>query len=149
MSLDDWARNGWLRRHRTTAKELEGLLSIVARELRDSGVKGLSADGRFTHAYRAPLTLGTVLLYASGYAPARGQSHHYRTIEALTQVLGKSASDDTAYLQSCRAKRNAAEYDGANEATDTEAAELAEFARVLERRVRHWLVERPTSGQID
>ena len=149
MSLDDWARNGWLRRHRTTAKELEGLLSIVARELRDSGVKGLSADGRFTHAYRAALTLGTVLLYASGYAPARGQSHHYRTIEALTQVLGKSASDDTAYLQSCRAKRNAAEYDGANEATDTEAGELAEFARALERRVLQWLTERPTSGQID
>ena len=67
----------------------------------------------------------------------------------MTQVLGKSASDDTAYLQSCRAKRNAAEYDGANEATDTEARELTEFARALERRVLQWLRGRPTSPWIE
>src|SRR5262252_693507 len=109
MSLEDWKRNDWLRTHETSERELAGLLSIVDRELHDSAVEALSADGRFNHAYRAALTLATVLLYASGYMPARGQSHHYRTIEAIPQILGEKAEDDAAYVKACRAKRNAAE----------------------------------------
>jgi hypothetical protein len=113
MSLDDWLRNDWLKRHKTTKAEIDALLAIVDREVRDSQVDGVSVDGRFSHAYRAALTLATVLLYASGYSPSRGQSHHHRTIEAIPEILGAGAKDDSAYLQSCRAKRNAAEYDAA------------------------------------
>ena len=140
MSLDDWLRNDWLKRHTTTKAEIEGLLAIVERELQDSQVDGVSADGRFNHAYRAALTLATMLLYASGYSPARGQSHHhYRTIEAIPEILGDRAKDDCVYLQSCRAKRNAAEYDAANEASETECAELIEFAKEFRATVRAWL----------
>ena len=94
MSLDDWLRNDWLKRHTTTKAEIEGLLAIVERELQDSQVDGVSADGRFNHAYRAALTLATMLLYASGYSPARGQSHHYRTFEGITESLGDRAIED-------------------------------------------------------
>jgi uncharacterized protein (UPF0332 family) len=139
MSLQDWAKNDWLKAHRTSKQEIEGLLSIVDRELRDSSVRGLSADGKFNHAFRAALTLATVLLHASGYAPARGQSHHHRTIETIPEILGAGAKDDAAYLQACRAKRNAAEYDAANEATETEATELIRFATEFENTVRAWL----------
>ena len=107
--------------------------------MQDSQVDGVSADGRFSHAYRAALTLATVLLYASGYSPSRGQSHHYRTIEAIPEILGRGAKDDAAYLQSCRAKRNAAEYDAANEASETECTELVGFAKELRATVRAWL----------
>ena len=34
MSLDDWLRNDWLKRHQTTKAELDGLLAIVDRELK-------------------------------------------------------------------------------------------------------------------
>jgi len=139
MSLDDWLRNDWLKRHTTTQAEIDGLLAIVDRELQDSQVNGVSVDGRFNHAYRAVLTLATVLLYVSGYSPARGQSHHYRTIEAIPRILGDKAKDDAIYLQSCRAKRNAAEYDAANEASETECAELIEFANEFRATVRAWL----------
>ena len=139
MSLDGWLRNDWLKRHTTTKAEIEGLFAIVDRELQDSQVDGVSADGRFSHAYRAALTLATVLLYASGYSPSRGQSHHYRTIEAIPEILGDGAKDDSVYLQSCRAKRNAAEYDAANEASETECAELVEFAKEFRGAVRAWL----------
>jgi hypothetical protein len=91
MSLGDWLRNDWLKRHVTTKAEISGLLAIVDRELSDSQVDGVSADGRFNHAYRAALTLATVLLYAFGYTPARGQSHHYRTIEAIPKILRESS----------------------------------------------------------
>jgi hypothetical protein len=141
MSLQDWAKNDWLKAHTPSKQELQGLLSIVERELRDSAVDGLSADGRFNHAFRAALTLATVLLHASGYASARGQSHHYRTIEAIPEILGAGAKDDAAYLQACRVKRNAAEYDAANEASDTEATELIRFAKELEGTVRSWCGE--------
>ena len=60
MSLNDWLKNDWLKAHSTTTKEVDGLLAIVDRELRDSEVDRVSADGRFSHAYRAALTLATV-----------------------------------------------------------------------------------------
>jgi len=57
MSLGDWEKNAWLKAHKTSEKELKGLFSILERELRDAQVKGVSADGKFSHAYRAVLTL--------------------------------------------------------------------------------------------
>jgi hypothetical protein len=139
MSLSDWAKNGWLKVHRTSKQEIEGLLSIVERELKDSQVDGISSDGRFSHAYRASLTLCTILLYASGYAPERGQSHHYRTISALPLIWGNSAKEDADYLEACRVKRNAAEYDAANEASETEANELVNFTVEFKLKVEKWL----------
>jgi hypothetical protein len=52
MSLSDWEKNDWLKAHKTSTQEIEGLLSIVERELKDAQVKGISSDGKFTHAYR-------------------------------------------------------------------------------------------------
>ena len=139
MSLSDWAKNDWLKAHKTSQEELDGLFSIVERELRDSQIMGVSADGRFNHAYRASLTLATILLYKSGYMPARGQSHHLRTISAIPEILGAGSKDDAEYLEKCRVKRNASEYDSANEASDGEANELIEFAKQLEKTVRERL----------
>jgi uncharacterized protein (UPF0332 family) len=136
VSLNDWEKNGWLKAHKTSKQEIEGLFSIVERELKDSQIKGISSDGKFTHAYRAALTLATILLYKSGYSPARGQSHHYRTFAALPKILGDGSTDDSNYLEKCRVKRNAAEYDSANEATESEALELVEFAKEFEKVVR-------------
>jgi uncharacterized protein (UPF0332 family) len=139
MTLSDWAKNDWLKPHRTSKQEIAGLFSIVERELRDAQLEGISPDGRFTHAYRASLTLATILLYISGYMPARGQSHHYRTILALPKIMGDGATDDAEYLDKCRVKRNAAEYDSANEASEGEAKELVEFSEEFERTVRDWV----------
>jgi uncharacterized protein (UPF0332 family) len=75
--------------------------------------------------------------------PARAQSHHYRTIEAIPEILGDDSKHDAAYLQTCRAKRNAAEYDAANEVSETEGEELIEFAREFKKAVRAWLVTAP------
>jgi hypothetical protein len=37
-------------------------------------------------------------------------TQHYRTIQALPKILGSEKNDDAAYLDTCRAKRNTAEY---------------------------------------
>jgi len=36
MSLRQWADNGWLRPHKTSAKEISDLLRIVERDLQDA-----------------------------------------------------------------------------------------------------------------
>lgn len=139
MSLSDWAKNDWLKPHQTSKEEIQNLLSIVDREILDAQVEGLSADGKFNHAYRAALTLGTVMLSASGFVPARGQSHHYRVIAAIPEILGKDEKTSASYLDNCRSKRNASEYDAANEASDTEAQELVEFAIGFRTKTLDWL----------
>ena len=53
MSLADWAKNGWLRPHKTSKEEIANLLEIVERDLKDASAKGLSDDWKFGIAYNA------------------------------------------------------------------------------------------------
>ncbi len=140
MSLKDWADNRWLRSHRSDPEEIEGLFSIVDRDLRDAAKRDISADWRFGIAYNAALKLCTILIHASGYRPER-TLQHYRTIAALPLVLGKQRAVDAAYLEACRTKRNTAEYDTAGVATDAEADELLQFAGKFRQEVMDWLRE--------
>ena len=71
--------------------------------------------------------------------PDKGQSHHFRTITAIPEILGNEAKDDADYLQNCRTIRNAAEYDSANEASEGSAKELVIFAKDFDKRVRAWI----------
>ena len=60
MSLADWANNGWLRPHKSSAQEIADLLAIVERDLADAG-GNISADLRFGIAYNGALKLCTIL----------------------------------------------------------------------------------------
>ncbi|MBW1945261.1 MAG: hypothetical protein JRJ51_20855 [Deltaproteobacteria bacterium] len=126
MTLRQWSDNGWLRPHTTTPEEIENLFQIVDRDLKDAR-SGISADWRFGIAYNATLKLCAILLYAEGYKAERNLQH-YRTIQALPKILGSEKNDDSDYLDTCRAKRNTAEYDSVGVATDRDSDELIEFA---------------------
>ena len=137
MRLQQWAANGWLRPHQTTRSQIADLLAIVERDLADSD-RDLSVDWQFGIAYNATLKLCTILLYASGYRPEKNLAH-YRTLQALPLILGPEFSDDADYLDSCRAKRNTAEYDTAGTISQSEATELRAFTRELRTHVLDWL----------
>jgi hypothetical protein len=109
MSLQQWSQNGWLRPHKSSAAEVRGLLAIVERDLRDAEGE-ISADWRFGIAYNAALKLCTILLHASGFRPEKTLAH-YRTLAALPLILGSMRQSDADYLETCRTKRNTAEYD--------------------------------------
>lgn len=47
MTLRQWADNGWLKSHKTSAAEIGNLLAIVDRDLKDAVEGGISADWRF------------------------------------------------------------------------------------------------------
>ena len=137
MTLRQWSDNGWLRPHTTTPEEIENLFQIVDRDLKDAR-SGVSADWRFGIAYNATLKLCTILLYAEGYKAERNLQH-YRTIQALPKILGSQKKDDSDYLDTCRAKRNTAEYDSVGVATDRDSDELIEFAENFRDEVMAYL----------
>lgn len=138
MSLQSWHKNGWLRPHETNRQQIAGLLAIVERDLADAGTARLSSDWQFGIAYNAVLKLCTVLLYAEGYRPERALAH-YRTLQSLPIILGIDRTEDADYLDSCRSKRNTAEYDVAGRISPEESIELIEFANGLKKDVLKWL----------
>ena len=59
-----------------------------------------------------------------------------RTLAALPLILGERHKDDANYLDTCRTKRNTAEYDRAGVTTEEDAGELIAYCRIRDRR-RH------------
>jgi uncharacterized protein (UPF0332 family) len=137
MSLEVWARNGWLRPHKITRQEVVDLFGVVDRDLKDAR-RDLSTDWKFGIAYNASLQLCTILLNASGYRPEKLSAHH-RTLQSLPLILGSVRNDDADYLDTCRKTRNTVEYDFAGVTTEADAKELIEFAERLRQDVRAWL----------
>jgi uncharacterized protein (UPF0332 family) len=140
VSLSDWHKAGWLRPHQTSKRQIADLFAIVDRDLEDAG-RGLSPDWQFGIAYNAVLKLCTVLVYAEGWRPEKNLAH-YRTLQALSLILGDARRDDAEYLNTCRMKRNTAEYDAPGQVTAAEAKELADFAREFRGDVIAWLEEK-------
>jgi hypothetical protein len=139
MSLKQWERvNKWLVAHETSKDEIASLLAVGDRNLSDSRVAGLSADGGLVHAYAAALQYATAALAAAGYRPARGTDHHVRVIQSLEHTVGWSTSR-VMHLDRFRKRRNLSSYERAGEVSDAEAAEIQSIAASLRAEVVAWL----------
>ena len=139
--LELWKQNGWLREYKTSREEVASFLGLVERDLADSAREEISTDWRFNIAYNAGLQLATVALYASGYRAGRGESKHYRVIQALPSVMGKRFSSIAAYLDNCRRKRNVSEYDAVGTISQKEVEDLQQTVEELKAEVEIWLKE--------
>ena len=141
MSLQDWRNNGWLVPHVTDRQEMSNLLAIADRDMADAAANDISDDWKFGIAYNAALKLYTMMLYAHGFRPEKNQAH-YRTLMAIEFTIGPHRQEDAIYLNACRAKRNAVEYDNIGGASKAEAEELLDFAKELRMEVLKILSER-------
>ena len=139
MTLESWQKNGWLRPHNTSKKEARGILDLVERDLSDASRVEISKDWQFNIAYNAGLQLATLILYAAGYRTGRGESKHYRIIQALPLVMGQRFSATRDYLDNCRRKRNVSEYDAAGTISQKEAEDLLQTVREFKVEVETWL----------
>ena len=139
MSLSEWEANGWLKAHKTSREEVQNILNIIERDIKDSEISQLSNDWKFAIAYNAALQCATIALYSKGYKPVRGQNEHYRVIQRLPLTLGDRFSDTRDYLNACRAKRNISDYDMAGTISNAEVKELSEATRELLAEVKGWL----------
>jgi len=139
MSLELWKRNGWLRKYKTSAQEVANLLTLVERDLTDAAREEISTDWRFNIAYNAGLQLTTAVLYAAGYRAGRGESKHYRVIQALPLAMGPQFSTIRDYFENCRRKRNVSEYDAAGTVSGKEAEDLLRTVQEFKIEVESWL----------
>lgn len=127
-----------VRTHRTSQQELDGLRTVVGRDLNDAGIAGLSADRSFATSYNAALQAAKMAIACAGYRVV-GPGHHQTSFEAAELAIGASVSALVAYFELCRRKRNMLDYDVANVVSDTEAAELLEKAREFKAEVESWI----------
>lgn len=125
--------------HTTSAAETHELRNLVARDLKDAAIPGLSADRRFATAYNAVLQLSKMAIACAGYRVVTGVGHHQKTFEASKTALGKSGEQLADYFETCRRKRNFIDYDHAEVVTDTEADELLERAQEFQVLVETWI----------
>lgn len=106
MSLAALLASRHIERHLTTSSELGALRKLIARDVADALVPGLSADRRFATAYNAALQLSKMVLACAGYrASTTRPGHHQTTFEGAGLVLGAAARQLTDYFETCRSEK--------------------------------------------
>jgi hypothetical protein len=96
--------------HETSKRELDEMRALIARDLADAQVEGVSADRRFATAYNAALQSATMAIACAGYRVTAKTGHHKVTVDAIILALGAAAGPYADYLETCRRKRNMIDY---------------------------------------
>jgi hypothetical protein len=114
--------------------------ALVARDLADAQVLGLSADRRFATAYNAALQTANMAIACAGYRVTAKTGHHRITVDAITLAVGAAVSAYADYFEACRRKRNVIDYTRSHVTTDSEAEEIVTKAREFYDVVDAWIV---------
>jgi allantoicase len=115
--------------------------ALIARDLADASLAGLSADRRFATAYNAALQAANMAIACAGYRIVSKVGHHRVSLESTKLVLGKNAHKYADYFETCRRKRNTIDYTFSNVATDTEAKEILVQAGQFYVEVEDWITK--------
>jgi len=133
--------NKQAQKHKTSKKELDNMRALIARDLADASLVGLSADRRFATAYNAALQAANMAIACAGYRIVSKVGHHRVSLESTKLVLGKTAHKYADYFETCRRKRNTIDYTFSNVATDTEAKEIVVQAKQFYVEVEDWITK--------
>jgi hypothetical protein len=128
-------------KHKTSKKELDNMRALIARDLADSAIAGLSSDRRFATAYNAALQAANMAIACAGYRIVSKVGHHRVSFESVKLVLGKPTDKYADYFETCRRKRNTIDYTFSNVATETEAKEILAQASQFYGEVEDWLAK--------
>lgn len=128
--------------HRASKKELDDIRALVARDLADATVAGLSADRRFATAYNAALLAANMAIACAGYRVTAKTGHHKITFDSIKLALGSGADKYADYFETCRRKRNVIDYTRSHVATETEATEIVEKATEFHEVVERWITSK-------
>ena len=128
-------------RHKTSKKELDNMRALIARDLADASLAGLSADRRFATAYNAALQAANMAIACAGYRIMSKVGHHGVSLESTKLVLDKPVHNYADYFETCRRKRNTIDYTFSNVATETEAKEILVQAKRFYGEVEDWIMK--------
>jgi hypothetical protein len=144
MSWKQLLAKGEVKAHQTSKQELDNIRALIARDLADAALTGLSADRRFATAYNAALQTAKIAIACSGYRVSARAGHHAVTFQAAHLAIGSGAASLTDYFDACRRKRNMIDYDNSSVATETEADELLRKADEFRTLVEKWVATNHT-----
>ena len=113
--------------------------ALVARDLSDANVEGLSADRKYATVYNAALQTANMAIACAGYRVTAKTGHHKITFYGATLAIGVGASKYADYFETCRRKRNVIDYTRSHVATETEATEIVEKATEFYEFVETWI----------
>jgi HEPN domain-containing protein len=137
MSLEGWLNKKLIERHRTSEREIAGLLNLCDRDLEKVAIVELGPDWRLSIAHNAALQAAKAALAAAGFR-ARKEGHHYLLIQSLAFTLNTDPII-IKRLDKFRQKRNISDYERAGFVTEQEAEEMIALARQLRADVEKWL----------
>lgn len=141
MTWTSLLANKEAQKHKTSKKELDNMRALIARDLADAAIAGLSSDRRFATAYNAALQAANMAIACAGYRIVSKVGHHRVSFESVKLVLGKPADKYADYFETCRRKRNTIDYTFSNVATQTEAKEILAKASQFYGEVEDWLAK--------
>jgi uncharacterized protein (UPF0332 family) len=113
--------------------------ALVARDLADSKVAGLSADRRFATAYNAALQAANMAIACAGYRVTAKTGHHKVGLDSVKLAVGSTADKYADYFDRCRRKRNVIDYTRSQVATESEANEIVQQATEFYEFVEAWI----------
>ncbi len=128
-------------KRKTSKKELDNMRALIARDLADARLAGLSADRKFATAYNAALQAANMAIACAGYRIVSKVGHHRVSLETTKLVLDKPAHKYADYFEACRRKRNTIDYTFSNVATDTESKEIVVQAAEFYNEVENWIAK--------
>jgi hypothetical protein len=121
--------------------------ALIAGDLADASLAGLSADRRFATAYNAALQAANMAIACAGYRIVSKVGHHRVSLESTKLALGKAAHKYADHFETCRRKRNTIDCTFSNVATNTEAKEIVVQAKTVLRRSRRLNYEEPPRAE--
>ena len=104
MTWTSLLANKEAQKHKTSKKELDNMRALIARDLADASLAGLSADRRFATAYNAALQAANMAIACAGYRIVSKVGHHRVSLESTKLVLGKAAHKYADYFDSNQTK---------------------------------------------
>jgi len=116
--------------------------ALIARDLADAMVSGLSADRRFATAYNAALLSANMAIACAGYRVTAKTGHHKISLNSVRLALSAAAGKYADYFETCRRKRNVIDYTRSHVATDTEADEIVKKATEFQGVVEAWIASK-------
>ena len=128
----------------TSKQELDDIRRMIATNLSDANVVGLSTQGRYEFAYNAARLVATIVIRASGYRVPSKAGHHFYTFQSL-DAANSAFTMTAAHFDAARRKRNDFSYDTPASVSETDAYELVSAVETFQLAVEKWIaVVNPT-----
>jgi uncharacterized protein (UPF0332 family) len=141
MTWTELLANREVQKHRTSKNELDNMRDLIARDLADAALKGLSADRRFATAYNVALQAANMAIACSGYRVTAAAGHHRISLESVRLAVGPTVDKYADYFETCRRKRNTIDYTHSHVATETEAEEILRTAEQFHKVIEAWIAK--------